>query len=390
MAPSIASSSYRLPRRWRRISVTLRGRAARYWTAASYGLPSGLDLELALLTVRALRAHVEASVAHLRFDLRGDVLVLAEELLGVLAALSDALLAVVDPRTGLVEDRGREPHVEKSALARDALVREDLDLGDAERRRDLVLHDLDLHPAADHDDVDRARADEGIGDLERLLAVVRLRDEQVVGVDPAGPRPRRVERVLRVDEGSRAAGSLSGRDRVERERGLARGLRPEDLDDPTAREPPNAERHVHRERASRDAVDLLIGAGAELHDRALPELLLDLLDRLLDRSRLFRHCHFMLLTLPKRAAPACVTPAPPRSPPFSGVLLLPVLFFFALWLHELEGHGLDRLHHAPLLELFLELVLGLLLFVLVLGLASTRRHRSLPLAPPEARGVDRA
>src|SRR5207237_1323777 len=71
MAPSIASSSYRLPRRWRRISVTLRGRAARYWTAASYGLPSGLDLE-------------------------------------------------------------------------------DLDLGDAERRRDLVLHDLDLHPAADH------------------------------------------------------------------------------------------------------------------------------------------------------------------------------------------------------------------------------------------------
>src|SRR5437870_10773982 len=96
------------------------------------------------------------------------------------------------------------------------------------------------------------------------------------------------------------------------------------------------------------------------------------------------------LTLPKRAAPACVTPAPPRSPPFSGVLLLPVLFFFALWLHELEGHGLDRLHHAPLLELFLKLVLGLLLFVLVLGLASTRRHRSLPLAPPEARGVDRA
>src|SRR6184192_1795229 len=130
--------------------MTLRGRAARYWTAASYGLPGGLDLELALLTVRALRAHVEASVAHLRFDLRGDVLVLAEELLGVLAALSDALLAVVDPRTGLVEDRGREPHVEKSALARDALVREDLDLGDAERRRDLVLHDLDLHPAADH------------------------------------------------------------------------------------------------------------------------------------------------------------------------------------------------------------------------------------------------
>src|SRR5438270_10355794 len=161
--------------------MTLRGRAARYWTAASYGLPSGLDLELALLTVRALRAHVEASVAHLRFDLCGDVLVLAEELLGVLAALSDALLAVVDPRTGLVEDRGREPHVEKSALARDALVREDLDLGDAERRRDLVLHDLDLHPAADHhvallDRLDRPDVDTDRGaELQRAAAGGRLR-----------------------------------------------------------------------------------------------------------------------------------------------------------------------------------------------------------------------
>src|SRR5207245_431732 len=66
---------------------------------------------------------------------------------------------------------------------------------------------------------------------------------------------------------------------------------------------------------------------------------------------------------------------------FPECLLLPVLFFFALWLHELEGHGLDRLHHAPLLELSLELLLGLLLLVLVLGLASTRRHRSLPVAP---------
>src|SRR5438874_13024555 len=119
MAPSIASSSYRLPRRWRRISVTLRGRAARYWTAASYGLPSGLDLELALLTVRALRAHVEASVAHLRFDLRGDVLVLAEELLVVLALLPDALLGVLDPRTMLAAERLRDPSVQTSTRARD-------------------------------------------------------------------------------------------------------------------------------------------------------------------------------------------------------------------------------------------------------------------------------
>ena len=34
----------------------------------------------------------------------------------------------------------------------------------------------------DDDEVDRARADEHVGDLERLLAVVRLRDEELVGL----------------------------------------------------------------------------------------------------------------------------------------------------------------------------------------------------------------
>src|ERR671936_439993 len=104
MAPSIASSSKRLLRRWRRISLTLRGRAARYCTAASYGLPRGLDFGLALLTVRALCAPVEDAPAHLRPDLARHLRVVAKELLGVLATLPDALLAVVDPRAGLVED----------------------------------------------------------------------------------------------------------------------------------------------------------------------------------------------------------------------------------------------------------------------------------------------
>src|SRR5213079_1401110 len=47
------------------------------------------------------------------------------------------------------------------------------------------------------------------------------------------------------------------------------------------REATHAKRQIDGQRARRDRIDLLPGARAELHDRALPELLLDLLDRLL-------------------------------------------------------------------------------------------------------------
>src|SRR5207237_5792615 len=245
----------------------------------------------------------EPALAHRRFDLGGAVLGIAQQLLRVLPALPDASLAVVDPRAGFVEDAGRDAHVDKPTLAGDALIRQDLDLGDAEGRGDVVLHALDLHaPADDHvalldrldrpdvdagrrvellrpatrssfgisehdsdlltqlvdedhrrlrlrdrpgelaerlahepplqthvrvahlaldfltrhqsrdgvddDDVDGARAHERVGDLERLLTVVGLRDEEVVRADAARPRPGRVERVLRVDERGGAAGFL--------------------------------------------------------------------------------------------------------------------------------------------------------------------------------------
>src|SRR2546428_10992261 len=74
----------------------------------------------------------------------------AQELLRVLAALPDPRLAVVDPRARFVEHSWGDAHVDESALTRDALAREELDLGDAKGRCDLVLDDLDLHAAADH------------------------------------------------------------------------------------------------------------------------------------------------------------------------------------------------------------------------------------------------
>ena len=81
----------------------------------------------------------------------------------------------------------------------------------------------------------RAGADEDLDDLERLLAVVGLRDEQVLELDPQLARVLRVERVFGVDERGHAAGLLRLRDDLQRQRRLARRFRPEDLDDAAAR-----------------------------------------------------------------------------------------------------------------------------------------------------------
>ena len=69
------------------------------------------------------------------------------------------------------------------------------DLGARHERRDGV----------DDDAVDAAGADERLGDLERLLAGVRLADEELVDVDAAGAGVAGIERVLDVDEGDDAA-----------------------------------------------------------------------------------------------------------------------------------------------------------------------------------------
>ena len=115
-----------------------------------------------------------------------------------------------------------------------------LDLGLRHERRDRV----------DDDDVDRARAHQHVGDLERLLAGVRLRDQQVVDVDAELLGVVRVERVLGVDEGGDAAELLRLGDDLQRQRGLAGGFRAVDLDDAAARQAADAERDVER-RASR-------------------------------------------------------------------------------------------------------------------------------------------
>ena len=77
----------------------------------------------------------------------------------------------------------------------------------------------------DDEDVERAGADQHVGDLERLLPGVGLGDEQVVDVDPDGPGVDRVHGVLGVDVGADAAVALRLGHHVHGQGGLPRGLR---------------------------------------------------------------------------------------------------------------------------------------------------------------------
>ena len=89
-----------------------------------------------------------------------------------------------------------------------------------------------------------APADQELGDLERLLPRVGLRDEEIIDIDADVLGVRRVHRVLGIDERTDAATTLRFRDHVVDERRLARRLRAEDLDDPPAREAADPERQV--------------------------------------------------------------------------------------------------------------------------------------------------
>ena len=128
----------------------------------------------------------------------------------------------------------------------------------------------------DHDDVDRSAAHQHLDDLERLLAGVRLRDQQLLGVHADARRVLRIERVLGVDERGDAAATLRLGDDVQRERRLARRLRAVDLDDAAARDAADTERDVQGQRTGRDDVDVLSLYVAETHDRSLSVGSLDL------------------------------------------------------------------------------------------------------------------
>src|SRR5205085_5919061 len=133
-----------------------------------------------------------------------------EERAGVFLALADALTVAAVPRTRFLDELRIDAHVDQLALARDAFAVEDFGNDLLERRRQLVLDDLDaglvaddlfaLLDRADATDVQahrrvelqRVAAGGGLGILARhhdadLVAQLVDEDDQRVGaLDVAG------------------------------------------------------------------------------------------------------------------------------------------------------------------------------------------------------------
>lgn len=109
----------------------------------------------------------------------------------------------------------------------------------------------------DHHDIDGARTDQVVGDLQRLLPVVGLRNQQVVDIHAELLRIRAVESMFRVDKCGDSARFLGLGDRVDSQRGFTRRFGAENLDNTSFRIPADPERMVDRYRPGRDDRDFV-------------------------------------------------------------------------------------------------------------------------------------
>ena len=126
----------------------------------------------------------------------------------------------------------------------------------------------------DDDDVDGSRSDEVLGDFQGLLAVVGLRDEQVLDVDAQLGGIEAVEGMFRIDEGGYATFLLCLSDDVQGQGRLTRAFRAVDLDDTAFGQTAHAQGIVEADGARGNALHLL-SLSAKAHDASLAKALLD-------------------------------------------------------------------------------------------------------------------
>ena len=130
-----------------------------------------------------------------------------------------------------------------------------------------------------NDNVYRAGAHHGLGDLQCLLTVVRLGNVKVVNIYANVLCVYRVKGVLRIDETGNTATLLHLSYHVERNCGLTTGLRSVDLNDTALRHTAKAQRDIQADGTSRYSFNIHVGAGiTEFHDGTFSIGLLNLCD----------------------------------------------------------------------------------------------------------------
>src|SRR5437764_946981 len=123
----------------------LPGRCSRYSRGAArrYGSIRGRRGDI------RVQARADAELLlDLLLDLVGGVGVVAQEVAGILLALPELVALVGVPGPGLPHDPLLHAQVDEAAFPGDPGPVQDVELGDLERRADLVLHDLDAGPVA--------------------------------------------------------------------------------------------------------------------------------------------------------------------------------------------------------------------------------------------------
>ena len=131
-------------------------------------------------------------------------------------------------------------------------------------------------------DVDGTASYEGICDLECLFAVIRLRDQEIVGIDTEFFCVCGIKCVFCVDESCNTAHFLCLCDNMESDCRFTGRFGTIDLDDSSARYTAYSECDIKRECSCRNHFYVhFSGDFAQFHDRTFAEIFFDLANRII-------------------------------------------------------------------------------------------------------------
>jgi len=133
--------------------------------------------------------------------------------------------------------------------------------------------------AVNHHHVHSSAAHQRLGDLQRLLPRVRLRDVELIDVHARALCILRIERMLHVDIGAHATQALRLGDDVLRQGGLAGGLGAVDFGYASAGNATHSQGQVQGQRPGGDGGNSQVLCFAQAHQGAISETLRDLVNR---------------------------------------------------------------------------------------------------------------
>ena len=129
----------------------------------------------------------------------------------------------------------------------------------------------------DNDNINCTTAHQSLDDIERLLARIRLRNQQVIDIHTKLFRIDRIKRMLSINKSGNTALLLSLCNHMQRDRRLTRGFRSINLNDTPTRNTANAQRCIQRQDSGRDDLDVhMRRCFPQTHDGALAKILLNL------------------------------------------------------------------------------------------------------------------